>query len=138
MEVPGSAAAQLVEQFAERVARRDVPPPPDPNRFEAPQVLDRLAWRLQPLSRYSRLRSTLARICYAFVAEPERSAAALSAAAGVGREAISNAVGILQRGGLLQYQYRNRRRQYRLTRFGEDWLLAIAQDTEPPALPAAS
>ncbi|MBF9223826.1 hypothetical protein [Hymenobacter ruricola] len=128
------SADALVAAFAERVARRDDPPPPDPARFEAPQVLGRLVQALRPLTgmRTERGRATLARMCYAFVAAPEHSGPALAEAAGVGEIAACRARGHLRRVGLLENRYGGGHRRYRLTRFGEDWLLAVVQGTKIP------
>jgi|GEM_PF-1248960 len=124
-----------IAQFAERLARRDAPVPPDPARFEPARVLDRLQRALQLLTqmRLYKGRLTLARMCYAFLEVPELSGAALQQAAGIGDIAGSRARTRLERAGLLQHYYPGSQRRYRLTRFGEDWLLAVAQDTKPPA-----
>ena len=121
--------------FATRVARRDDPPAPDPARFEAPQVLARLAEALRGRTpvRLAKGRDTLARLCYAFVAAPELSGPALSAAGGVGEIATCRARVRLERAGLLRHFYHEGRRRYALTRYGEDWLLAVVQGTEIPA-----
>lgn len=126
-----------IAQFAERVARRDDPVPPDPARFEPARVLDRLQRALQPLTqmRLYKGRLTLARMCYAFLEGQELSSAALQQVAGIGDVAGSRARTRLERAGLLRHYYPGSQRRYRLTRFGEDWLLAVAQDTEIPTPP---
>lgn len=126
-----------IAQFAERVARRDDPVPPDPARFELARVLDRLQRALQSLTqmRLYKGRLTLARMCYAFLDGKELSSAALQQVAGIGDIAGSRARTRLERAGLLRHYYPGSQRRYRLTRFGEDWLLAVAQDTEIPAPP---
>ena len=40
-----------------------------------------------------------------------------------------------ERAGLLRHSYRAGHRRYCLPCFGEEWLLAVAQDAEVPALP---
>jgi hypothetical protein len=135
-----SSVEARVAQFAERLAHRDDPAPPDPHRFEPARVLERLQRALQPLTgmRLYKGRLTLARMCYAFLDEKELSSAALQQVAGIGDVAGSRARTRLERAGLLRHYYPGSQRRYRLTRFGEDWLLAVAQDTKPPAPPVVA
>ena len=134
-----SAAENRIAQFAARVAHRDDPAPPDPQRFEPERVLERLQQALHPLTgvRLYKGRLTLARMCYAFLDGKELSSGALQSVAGIGEVAASRARTRLERAGLLHHYYPGSRRRYRLTRYGEDWLLAVAQDTEIPKPPVA-
>ena len=101
----------------------------------------RLAAALAPLAprRNRRGREMLAAMCHAFVEHEALTAAELHAAAGVERIAGGRALGELVRIGLLRWAYEGgRRRRFRLTRYGEDWLLALARCETPPAPPAPS
>jgi predicted transcriptional regulator len=127
------SAEARVAQFAERVARRDTLTTPDPRRFEPDQVVARLTLALRRLLGLRQGAASPARMCYAFLEASELATPALIAAAGLGTIAGHRVVRRLRKAGLLAYRSQRRDRYYRLTRFGEDWLLAVAQDTEPPA-----
>jgi DNA-binding transcriptional ArsR family regulator len=135
----GNAA---IDQLAERIARRDTPPElRNPHRFEPPWVRARLAAALAELlpARNSRGLAIRAAMCQGFIEHEALTAAELAAAAGVERIAAGRALADLGAVGLLRSAYEGgKRRRYRLTRFGEDWLLALARCETPPAPPAAA
>ncbi|WP_400193591.1 hypothetical protein [Hymenobacter sp. B81] len=141
MPEPASAlspAEQLLAQFAARIAQRDAPPPPPaPDRFEPPQVRARigraLAARLGDLDP-RRLRS-LAALCWGLMHGPRFTTAQLAAAAGLHVRTVLADMGWLQELGLAQMQPQSRTQAYWLTRYGEDWLLAVVQETPLPAEP---
>ena len=138
--LPAPTGNSAIDGLAERIARRDVPVAErNPHRFEPAWVRARLAAALAPLAprRNRRGRDMLAAMCHAFVEHEALTAAELGAAAGVERIAGGRALGELVRIGLLSRAYEGgRRRRYRLTRFGEDWLLALARCETPPPPPA--
>jgi hypothetical protein len=126
--------ADLVRQRAARIARRNLPPTPAPDAFTPARTVERLAAHLAELlpTRNRRGLLTHGRLCCAFLTHETRTAAQLAAAGGVGRAAGRYAHGSLVRAGLLSYTWLDRQRQYGLTRFGEDWLLAVARNETPP------
>ena len=134
---PISAPDELVGHLAARVARRDQPPPPDEHTFTPDRVRQRLEDTLAALvpGRNARGRATQAHMCYVFLEREACTAAQLAAGAGVGRVAGSHAHTGLVRAGLLRFAYEGPRRVFRLTRFGEDWLLAVARNEHPPVAP---
>ncbi|TGE21411.1 hypothetical protein E5K00_14070 [Hymenobacter aquaticus] len=134
---PVPTPADLTGPLEARIARRGQPPPADEHTFTPQRTLQRLEAELARLlpERNSRGRHTQARMLYAFLTHEARTAPQLAALGGVGRVAGSWAHGGLVRAGLLHYQQQGRWRQYRLTRFGEDWLLAVARNETPPAAP---
>lgn len=130
----------LLTDLEARIARRDAPPEAaDPHRFAPERVRQRLADYLQPLvpDRNARGRDSQALMLFAFLQQDSLSAAALAAAAGLGRIAGSHAHSSLLRAGLLTWTQAGPRRQFRLTRWGEDWLLAVARCEVPPVRPEA-
>ncbi|RAK67995.1 hypothetical protein DLM85_08105 [Hymenobacter edaphi] len=129
-----------IDDLAARIARRDQPREQlDPLRFTPERIRARVAAALPALAPGSNVRgyATMSRMCYAFVEQEEATAAQLAALGGVQRLAAGQALGALVRGGLLRWHYAGPRRRYRLTRFGEDWLLALARCEVPPAPPVA-
>ncbi|GAB3829325.1 helix-turn-helix domain-containing protein [Hymenobacter jeollabukensis] len=129
----------VIDALAERIARRDQPrDTTDPRRFEPDRIRARIAEALRPLvpGRNSRGYGTMSHICYAFVEREASTTAQLAAAAGVQRIAAGHALGSLVRAGVLRWANVGTHRYYRLTRFGEDWLLALARCETPPAAPA--
>lgn len=139
MKTPPSASlAPLLDDLAARIARRDLPPVPAGADPLAPdQVFARLLVMLVPLvpGRNSRGHLTQARMLYRFFAHEAQTAHDLAAAAGVARVAGSHAHTGLVRAGLLRWAYEGPRRVFRLTRWGEDWLLAVGRCEVPPARP---
>ena len=128
----------LLDGLAERIARRDLPPVPagaDPLAPE--QVMARLLTTLAPLvpDRNSRGRVGQARMLYCFFGHEGQTAADLARAAGLARVAGSHTHTGLVRAGFLRWAYEGPRRVFRLTRWGEDWLLAVGRCEVPPARP---
>lgn len=129
----------LLDGLAKRIAQRDVPPvvaytdPNDPVQFH-----QRLMAALEPLVTHSNGRgnNTQARMMGCFLRHETQTAADLAAAAGIERVAGSRAHTALVNAGLLTWQRVGPRRQYRLTRWAEDWLLAVGRCEVPPVRPA--
>ncbi len=137
--ISSPTAEPLLEALAARIAGRDLHPDATaPNRFEPAQVLLRLADALAPLlpGRNHRGRLGQARMLYCFMAHATQTAAQLAAAAGIGRVAGSHAHNGLLRAGLLRGARQGPGNVYRLSRWGEDWLLALGRAEVPPARPA--
>ena len=139
-ETPASPpAAPLLEALAARIARRDLPPDAaDPRRFEPDHIRQRLDAALAALvpDANSRGRAALVHMCYAYVAAEALTAAQLAGAAGLGRLAGSRAHRRLLAVGLLRGGFEGGLRHYRLSRWGEDWLLALGRCEVPPPRPA--
>lgn len=137
MSSPVPTLDELVGQLEARIARRDLPPVPAPDTFTPERTAERLAAHLGTLlpARNRRGLATQARMYLAFLAHEIRTPAQLAAAGGVGRVAGSYAHNRLMSCGLLTYSWLNRQRQFRLTRFGEDFLLAVARNENPPTAP---
>jgi hypothetical protein len=132
-------AEPLLDDFAARVARRDQPPPlTGPNPFEPAQVRQRIASALAPLLPHSnaRGRAGQAWMLYAFLQQEALTAGELAGYAGIQRVAGSHAHTALVQAGLLRWAYEGPRRRFRLTRYGEDWLLAVGKGEAVPARPA--
>lgn len=141
MDTPAKRTIEpLLVDLAERIARRDLPPvivytdPYDPEQF-----VQRLVAALRPLVPHGneRGRAGQARMLYLFMQHETRTAAHLADAAGVERVAGSRAHSGLLRAGLLAWTRIGPRRIFRLTRWGEDWLLAVGRCEVPPVRPAA-
>ena len=141
MSTPATATiAPLLDGLAERIARRDVPPvlanidPNDPAQF-----VERLVTALRPLvpHRNGRGHYSQALMLYRFLQHETQTGYELAAAAGIERVAGSRAHTALVEAGLLAWQRIGPRRIYRLTRWGEDWLLAVGRCEVPPARPQA-
>jgi hypothetical protein len=128
----------LLAGLAERIARRDLPlVQPLVNPFAPEQVLERLLTTLTPLvpGRNYRGRLSQARMLYRFLEHEAQTAADLARAAGIERVAGSIAHTGLVRAGLLRWAYEGPRRVFRLTRWGEDWLLAVGRAEAVPPRP---
>ena len=135
---PPLTVEPILDDFAARIARRDLPPAAnDANRFEPAQVLRRIGEALGPLlpGRNGAGRASQARMLYQFLTHEAQTATELARAAGLGRLAGSQNHHGLVGAGLLRWAYEGPRRVYRLTRWGEDWLLAIGRCEVPPARP---
>jgi predicted transcriptional regulator len=87
--------------------------------------------------RNQRGRSVQARMLYRFLEHEALTARSLADAANIERVAGGRATAGLVRAGLLRWAYEGPRRVYRLTRWGEDWLLAVGRGEAPPARPQA-
>jgi hypothetical protein len=137
MSTPATPSLEpLLEGLATRIARRDLPPPmADP--FAPGQVLKRLLAALKVLepTRNRRGRHSQAQMLLQFLKHEAQTAADLARAAGIGRVAGSRAHGGLTETGLLRWAYEGPRRVYRLSRWGEDWLLALGRNEVLPARP---
>lgn len=134
--VPPSTTPAL-EALAERIARRDLPPPvADP--YAPQQITKRLLEALKPLvpGRNRRGRLKQAWMLHRFFSHETQTADDLAEAAGIYRVAGSRAHTGLVQAGLLRWQRIGPRRVFRLTRWGEDWLLAVGRNEVPPARPA--
>ena len=137
MSTPATIAP-LLDGLAERIARRDAPPvvvytdPNDPGQF-----VERLVAALRPLvpHRNGRGHHSQALMLYRFLAHETQTGYDMAAAAGIERVAGSRAHTALVEAGLLSWQRIGPRRIYRLTRWGEDWLLAVGRCEVPPARP---
>jgi len=131
-------AAPLLDGLAARIARRDLPPAvKEANGFEPAQVLRRLAEALVPLlpDRNAQGRSSQARMLYQLMQHEAQTSAELARAAGLARLAGSQSHHGLVRAGLVHGAYEGRGRTFRLTRWGEDWVLAAGRGEVPPARP---
>ncbi len=128
----------LLDGLAERIVRRDLPPvviytdPYDPGQFH-----QRLMAALEPLVPHSNGRGndTQARMMTCFLRHETQTAADLAASASIERVAGSRAHTALVTVGLLAWTRIGPRRVFRLTRWGEDWLLAVGRCEVPPARP---
>ena len=129
----------LLDGLAERIARRDLPPvvsytdPYDPGQFVQRLIA---ALRLVVPNGNDRGRLGQARMLYRFLQHETQTAADLAAAANVERVAGSRAHTALVNAGLLAWVRIGPRRVYRLTRWGEDWLLAVGRCEAAPERPA--
>jgi predicted transcriptional regulator len=134
---PYPNATALFGGLAERIARRDQPALAVPDPYATEQVMHRLLTALAPLvpGRNQRGRIVQARMLYRFFAHEALTARNLADAANVERVAGGRATAGLVHAGLLQWTYEGPRRVYRLTRWGEDWLLAIGRCEVPPVRP---
>ena len=132
---PPPTAEPLLEDLAARIARRDLPPAvKEVNGFEPAQVLRRLADALAPLlpDRNAQGRSSQARMLYHLMQHEAQTAAELARAAGLARLAGSQSHHGLVRAGLLHGARLGRGRTFRLTRWGEEWVLATGRGEVPP------
>ena len=128
----------LLDALSERIARRDLPPvvvyadPNDPAQFH-----QRLMAALAPLVPHSNGRGndTQARMMGCFLRHETQTGADLAASASIERAAGSRAHTALVGAGLLAWTRIGPRRVFRLTRWGEDWLLAVGRCEAPPARP---
>ncbi|OON67948.1 hypothetical protein B0919_14855 [Hymenobacter sp. CRA2] len=77
----------------------------------------------------------LVAVCLALMEQPACATSALAQAAGVRRPAANRAAMRLQRAGLTDDYWEGHYHYYQLTRTGEDWLLAVVQDTLPEPAP---
>ena len=139
MDTPAKRTIEpLLEGLAGRIARRDAPPVitySDP--YEPGQFHQRLMAALEPLVPHSNGRGndTQARMMTRFLRHETQTAADLADSASIERVAGSRAHNALVAVGLLTWERIGPRRQYRLSRWGEDWLLAIGRCEVPPARP---
>jgi DNA-binding MarR family transcriptional regulator len=134
-ETPAAPDAALLAAFERRVLTRDEPPVPEPLRFDAASVQARIGAALgQHLRQRDPLRQrSLAGICYRFLAAPTQFSAApeLAGALGLSASALVRTWRELHAAGLVEAVPAGRRRCYRLSRAGEDWLLAVVKGEAP-------
>lgn len=125
---PVSAEAALLAAFEQRVLTRDIPPPV---LFDAASVQARLraALRVRLLQRDSRRLRGVVLICYNFLAAPLQLSTdpALAEALGLSPSGLSRTWSELREAGLVERANLGRQRGYRLSRAGEDWLLAVVK-----------
>lgn len=125
---PDEAAAAAFEQ---RVLTRDVPRR-EPVRFDAASVQQRLAVALgqgRARRRDPRRLRKLALLCHSFVAQPAQHSTdpVLMTALACSSAALLDVWAELRAAGLVERYHQGRARYYRLTRAGEDWLLAVVK-----------
>lgn len=129
-----SPEAAALAAFEQRVLTRDAPPVPAPPRLDAASVQERLrhALRRRLGQRDPRRQRTLAIICHRFLAVPEQFSTDdfLVAALGLAPVSLARAWREMRESGLVALVPAGRRRAYRLSRAGEDWLLAVAKGEE--------
>ncbi|MDO7875443.1 hypothetical protein Q5H93_11935 [Hymenobacter sp. ASUV-10] len=115
----------LVAAFEQRVLTRDEPAP---ILFDAASIRQRLRQALATDfgQRDPRLRK-LTTICYDFLAQPAQHSTAHLPTFGCSPSALSDAWRILRDADLVAYTHDGPHRNYRLTRFGEDWLLSVVK-----------
>jgi hypothetical protein len=141
-ELPESAPAAaplspdeaLVAAFEQRILTRDEPRVV-PLLFDAASVQQRLrpALRQYLSQRDHRRLHKLALVCYGFVAQPTQHSTdpALYEALACSPGALLGVWAELRTAGLVERYHLGRQRHYRLTRQGEDWLLAVVKGEEP-------
>ena len=126
-----SPEAAALAAFEQRVLTRDAPPPPGPPPLDAASVQERLrrALRQRLGQRDPRRQRTLAIICHRFLAVPEQLStdAELVEALGLAPASLTRTWRELRESGLVELVPAGRRRAYRLSRAGEDWLLAVVK-----------
>lgn len=128
---PETAAAALLAAFEQRVLTRDEPKRPEPLRLDAASVQERLrrALRQRLGQRDPRRQRTLAIICYQFLAEPVQfsTSSTLVDTLGLSPDGLTRTWRELRASGLVEMAHASRRRSYRLSREGEDWMLAAVK-----------
>lgn len=138
MATTPASAEPLLEDFAARLARRDQPLAyKEPHGFAPGQVQQRIAAALLALlpGTNSQSRSAQARLLYHFISQETATGAELAAVTGRGRAAVARAIHSLLDAGLLRRAFEGPLRRCRLTRYGEDWLLAVSKGEAVPARP---
>jgi DNA-binding transcriptional ArsR family regulator len=126
----------LLAAFEQRVLTRDEPRP-RVLAFDAASVQARLAPALRAKlgQREPRRLRRLAVICYSFLATPTQRSTDpdLLEALSLSQSGLNRAWRELRDAGLVEGQAAGPQRHYRLTRAGEDWLLAVVKGETPPA-----
>ncbi len=131
--VPVSAELAIVTAFEHRVATRDEPKA-EPLLFDAASVQERLrrALRVRLRQRDPRRLRRLASICYHFLAAPTQLSTDPAVALSLSPSALTRTWRELREAGLVELVPAGRQRGYRLTRAGEDWLLAVVKGEADP------
>lgn len=122
-------SADLIEQFAQRVANRDTPAPA-PDRFAQPQVEARIAGavgRHLGITDKRRLRN-LGRMLFLFLAQPRLTTPEMAAQLKMHRHTVGINANLLTDGGIFADGWHRNLHWYSLSRAGEDWLLPIVKD----------
>ncbi|TGE19801.1 hypothetical protein [Hymenobacter elongatus] len=126
---PVTDGPAFLEQFAQRVATRDISPTPPPHGYDQESLEGCIAAAL--LSRFQyldpRRTRTFARVCYALMGHPRLHSNVLAAAAYTTRLTLYRALPELIATGLLAGERAGGRHYYFLTRAGEDWLLEVTR-----------
>jgi len=115
----------LLATFEQRVRTRDEPAA---ILFDTASIQQRLrqALRITYDQREPRL-TKLVTLLYDFLAQPAQHSSAHLATFGCTPSALAEAWRTLRDAHLVAYTYAGHHRSYRLTRFGEDWLLAVVK-----------
>ena len=133
---PAAPETALVAAFEHRILTRDEPVPPVPLCFDAASVRARLsqALRTRLAQRDPRRLRALAHICHGFLAAPTQLSTdpELADALGLSSSGITRTWQELRESGLIEQVPAGRRRCYRLSRPGEDWLLAVVKGDPQP------
>jgi DNA-binding transcriptional ArsR family regulator len=128
LAAPVSADTALLAAFEQRLLTRDVPVP---LLFDAASVQERLrvALRVRLRQHDPRRLRRLALICYNFMAAPVLLSTdpALATALGLSASGLGRNWRELREAGLVEVSNAGHRRAYRLSRPGEDWLLAVVK-----------
>lgn len=129
VKAPETAAARLIAQFADRLARRDQPVEPAPLAFDEESVLQRLMMALHKHlhQRDPRRRRRLALACYALMQQPSLNASTLQRLLACSAASVSRVMNELLAAGLAERGQLGKQQPYRLTRAGEDWVLAVVR-----------
>lgn len=126
---PAEAHGQTVlDQFAQRVAQRDVPVPPAPPRMDPVSIQGRIRGAVLGRLRQREPRQTLlTQLLYAFLTQPHLSSNTVAGLADCAPARLVRVWRVLLDAGLVQRHHDQHARYYTLTRQGEDWLLAVAK-----------
>lgn len=135
--MPTLPADPLIAAFEQRLLTRDEPVP---LLFDTASVQQRLrrALRARLQQDDPRRLDKLMRLCYDFLAQPAHYSTAHVAEFGCSASALAEAWRELRDADLVAYEMDGHRRRYRLTRAGEDWLLAVVKGEEPATMPKSS
>lgn len=131
------AAPDPVEEFAHRLARRDLPPPEEPLRFDRESVLQRLQAGVAAagLMRYARGHYGVAELLYAYLSQARWTSRALAVKLGRADTWVTRAMRGLIELGYIDYARSatdGRQWEYYLTRSGEDWVQSLVRVPLPP------
>ncbi len=132
--MPAALTPAELEAFARRIATRDDPPAANPDFMQPEAIMARLGQGLAARTggRDVRHRRALARLAHALMQTPWLTLRALAGATGLGQPAVVRAANHLRRAGLLETAFADGERTQRLSRRGEDVVLALVLGTEVP------